>query len=312
MPGVKRTKKYKGFLFFMAWVIVIGLYTISFVYSVRFFKQAYEQHLRPSVSVSFENMKQVRKIPFPAFQFCSLPREPLIPVSCVFEDHPAPGGHHMHKYYSPLETCDFEVSYANAQRQVVCWQVDATRFNASSATRFSSVNIRILVKQSHPEDESALVSKIDPFRDLKGLLVHIYDPNFGTGHTPLPFSGSLLLPAGISSCVSISQHRMDFFVTGAPSQKQYRVETTFATYPDGAEFDMDGNELDDLMAARFYFESLSTQLTSEVISYDWNNAFGDSTAVAGFFVGFTFWAGPGLAIWLWKGCGGRSVSVIEL
>lgn len=299
-------KKYKGILFFLAWVIVVGLYSMSVYYTVKFFKQAYEQHLRPSVSVSFENMKQIRKVPFPAFQFCSLPREPLIPLSCVFEDHPAPGAFHMHKEYSPLATCDFEVSYANAQKQVVCWQVDTTKFNASSPTRFSSVNIKILVSNSHEDTHH---ERIDPFRDLKGLLVHIYDPNFGAGHTPLPFSGSLLLPAGISSSVSISQTRMDFEVTGEPSQKQYRVETTFATYPQGAELDLDGNKLENLMAARFYFGCLSTQLTQEVIAYDWNNAFGDSTAVAGFFVGFTFWAGPGLAIWIWEGCGGREVSV---
>lgn len=311
MPGAVKPKRYRGFLFLGAWVIVIFLYSVSVFYSIKFFRQAYEQHLKPSVSVSFENMKQNRKVPFPAFQFCSLPLEPLIPVSCVFEDHPAPGAFHMHKSYSKLETCDFEVSYANAAKQVVCWQVDTTKFNASSPTRFSSVNIKILVKSAR--DATTHVSHIDPFRDLKGLLVHIFDPNFGAGHTPLPFSGSLLLPAGISSSVAISQTRMDFDVTNSmPSQKQYRVETTFATYPEGAKYDLDGNALDNLMAARFYFGCLSTQLTREVIAYDYNNAFGDSTAVAGFFVGFTFWAGPGLAVWLWSGCGGRSVSVFDL
>jgi len=142
--------------------------------------------------------------------------------------------------------------------------------------------------------EDDLVRDIRPLNDAQGISLGAFPPD---GKKRVEISDDVIyLNSGSYSQVSLSYSRTWRF-ENTTAEEGYSFRSTNVRYVPGAyavNFTADGDsfKMDDVVFAEISFGELSFTEINETKPYEAFNAFGDATAILGFFTGFGFYGGP--------------------
>jgi len=142
--------------------------------------------------------------------------------------------------------------------------------------------------------DNATIRDIDPRNDAMGISLSAFAPN-GKRRTEI-LDDMTYLTSGAYSQVSLTYFRTFRFETLEP-EENYTIRTSSVRYVPNSyaiNFTADGDsfEMDEVVFAEINFGELAFTEVNETKPYEAFNAFGDATAIVGFFTGFGFFGGP--------------------
>jgi len=142
--------------------------------------------------------------------------------------------------------------------------------------------------------ENATILDIDPGNDALGISMAAFAPN-GTRRYAVE-DDVIYLSTGAYSQVSVSYERTWHYPPSDTPEENYTMTTSSirfvpnayaVNFVQGQSFQMD-----DVVYCEIGFGELSFREVNESLAYEAFNAFGDATAIVGFFTGFGLFGGP--------------------
>jgi len=142
--------------------------------------------------------------------------------------------------------------------------------------------------------DNATIIDIDPRNDAQGISISSFSPN-GTRRSGI-LDDVTYLTSGTYTQVSLTYLRTYRFEVDTP-EENYTLKTSSVSYiPNSYAINFtasgDSFEMDQVVFAVINFGELSFTEVNETKPYEAFNAFGDATAIVGFFTGFGLFAGP--------------------
>lgn len=301
-PVAEKPKKLRCIWKLLLALCLLACYGISVVYIIIPIRKYLEQDLVTGVSV-YSATKE-KPIPFPGIQVCSFDWNHNLSDFRAF-------------FISPTATSFQEIDFRATTHEdygyeaFECWEVAnyETKKRIQIASKRDKVVIIAKVHPSYgveisnsdcdPElcdpdlDVNATIRDIDPYNDALGVSIGAFAAD-GKPKTNVE-DDLIYLSAGAYSQVSLSFSRTYRFEQEIP-EEAYTMRTSSIRYPPNTyAIQYFGNysfRMDEVVYAEIGFGQLSFTEVNETKTYEAFNAFGDATAILGFFTGFGVFGGP--------------------
>jgi len=313
----KPKKKVRLFWKVILTLVLLGAYAIAVVYIVIPIQKYLNQPVATSVTVL--NAKIGKPIPFPAIQVCNFnQRQPITEFAAFITDP---------RRNLTLEVYNFSVTAIVPTTPTVdggddydydfefdCFELnnfhdaDSNPLQISSKRQIITIVVKLPPIYGIPRrndycpydlcdpdlDANVTLYDIDPGNDAMGVSIAAFTP---TGKPQDKVADDVTyISAGAFTRVALTFLRENKLEPNEHTEDSYSLRTSNVQYPpdtwaleffDGVSF-----EMDKVVFAEINFGELAYTEVNQTYPYEAFNAFGDATAIMGFFTGFSFFGGP--------------------
>jgi len=291
--------------FWKVWLVVIFLacYGVAIAYIVIPIQKYLNQDVATAVTV--KSATKDTPIPFPGIQICNFNWNANIRnFQAYYEDPLTNTFSEVNATITPMD--DYGYDTFN------CYELNngdpSKNLQASSKRQKYIIAVRVPIPTGKPAvntdcfphvcdpelPDNEPIRDSDPINDAMGISIAAFAP---TGiRRPRVEDDVTYLTAGAYSQVSLTYYRTFRYQVDTP-EENYTIRTSSVRYVPNAyaiNFTADGDsfEMDEVVFAEISFGELAFTEVNETKPYEPFNAFGDATAIVGFFTGFGFFGGP--------------------